>query len=661
MLIGRQLRKFVIELAQSKSRVISILVSHDFWVVFLTALIALLGVCFAEKIPVNNGLGWDGLVYGKLAQEGLGQFTENPLDAYTVRRVLPSIVVHAGLQLGRFSLSDANVIVGFGLLNIFCLTGIAWYWTKIAGLLGIGSRGKWIGFCALILNFAVVKHTSYYPVLTDVPAYAIGCGMLYCYLKRSEKGLFLLTALGAFVWPLLLLQGALLLAFPRSGVGFDEAPEERQPSHHQSRHSNYWIAALLTYYALLTINWSIDHANLPIPGYIDPVRSVLPLSFIVVAVYLFFGLLRLVDLHQMVAETRILVVRDWRRLLTIVALLATVQIVYSLMATIPGQSNGLLYLLRLAIKSVYRPGIFLVGHAVYFGPIVLMIMLLWSEIAETVKRVGFGLSVVVLLSLGQGLDGESRHLIHAFPLIVPFAVLAIERLNWSRGRCLVFALLSAFASKFWFVINSANMETQTNLLEFPLQAYAMNYGVFMNTQTYLIQGFVTAASAALLYGLTRPAAGSAPVSDGAVLPIVWTEKAIVLKAESPRSSRRRYALAVSTSVVLLIAIILPLWAGDILAMGFPPVAGEDVAATTQNRAVTINVLMNDAAPVGQLDLKSVRIERAPAHGQVTLASDAGLVTYRPLPEFTGSDVFLYTVGNDRGQRTMGVVRVTVRR
>ena len=184
-------------------------------IVGATALIVLLGLLIGEKIPINNGLGWDGLIYGTIAKEWPFDLVDFPLDQYALRRILPSFVVHYSLRIAGVSLNDTHVIYGFGLLNVCCLTCVAWLWVRIAQVIEIGRRGRWLGFCGFILNFAVLKHTSYYPVLTDIPAYAIGCAMLLSYLQRSAVGLCLLTAAGAFVWAPLLPQGLILLLFPR--------------------------------------------------------------------------------------------------------------------------------------------------------------------------------------------------------------------------------------------------------------------------------------------------------------------------------------------------------------------------------------------------------------------------------------------------------------
>ena len=620
---------------------------QDRCIVGATALIVLLGLLIGEKIPINNGLGWDGLIYGTIAKEWPFDLVDFPLDQYALRRILPSLVVHYSLRIAGVSLNDTHVIYGFGLLNVCCLTCVAWLWVRIAQVIGIGVRGRWLGFCGFILNFAVLKHTSYYPVLTDIPAYAIGCAMLLSYLQRSAVGLCLLTAAGAFVWAPLLPQGLILLLFPREQA--DDNGSSKSETGQQSDPKNYLIAGFATYYALLAIDWSLNHANLPVYGYIDPVRWALPLSLAVVAIYLFFAILRLVDARQAVRAIETLLVRDWPRLLLVAGFVLALRCAYAYLAPDQGRLSGQLYLLILGVKSVNKPGVFLVGHAVYFGPIVLMAIILWSSVAASIRRVGFGLALAVLLSLVQGLDGESRHLIHALPLIVPFVVQNIEQQNWTSWQYIAFAAIAVVVSKVWFPINGEGMGSSANLLVFPMQRYAMNYGVFMNNATYLIQGALAFVIAIALFRF-----GESPRHLPSASPLDTIKSA--LKSGWVSQGRLRYLYG----AVVLAAIVVPALAIRTMKIEFSPLAGNDVAVTTQNRAIDINVLLNDADPVGQLDLTSVKIEEAPKSGLVTLALDAGIVNYAPNAGFIGQDSFRYTVGNRNGTRSnVGRVKITV--
>jgi hypothetical protein len=625
---------------------------HDRCILGATALIALAGLLIGEKIPINDGLGWDGLIYGTIAKGGPFNLGDFLLDQYALRRILPSLVVHYSLRAAGISLNDTHVVYGFGLLNVACLSCIAWLWVRIARLLGIGVRGRWLGFCGLILNFAVLKNTTYYPVLTDIPAYAIGCGMLLAYLRGSVAGLCLLTAAGAFVWAPLLPQGLVLLLFPREQA--DDIGACKCEAGQRTDLRNYLIAGFATYYALLAIGWSLSHANLPVYGFIDPLKSALPLSLAVVAAYLFFAILRLVDFRQAVRAIETLFLRDWRRLLIVAGGVVVLRFAYGYLAPDQGRLSGQLYLLILGVKSVNKPGVFLVGHAVYFGPIILMAIILWSGIGDSIRRVGFGLSLAVLLSLVQGLDGESRHLIHAFPLIVPFVVQKVERQNWTRWQYVVFGTISLIASKVWLTINSAGMESNANLLEFPWQRYAMNYGVFMTNATYLIQGAIAVVLGIALYrfGEKVPHPGGANVVEA--VRSVW-------KRAGALQGPRRYLFALASSAVMLMAIIVPALAVRAMRIDFAPLAGNDVAVTTQNRSVDISVLLNDMAPVGQLDLTSVKIVEVPKSGSVTLASAAGVVNYVPNPGFIGQDFFKYTISNRDGTRSnAGRVKITIK-
>jgi hypothetical protein len=114
------------------------------------------------------------------------------------------------------------------------------------------------------------------------------------------------------------------------------------------------------------------------------------------------------------------------------------------------------------------------------------------------------------------------------------------------------------------------------------------------------------------------------------------------------------------AILLVLAIALPLWAYRNLKIDFPPIVGDDAVVTTCNQAINVQVLMNDADPIGALDVRTVAIERSGAHGLVTPSPDTGIVTYSPHAGYVGRDVFTYSVRNRDGSRSnIGTVQVTV--
>jgi predicted chitinase len=79
-----------------------------------------------------------------------------------------------------------------------------------------------------------------------------------------------------------------------------------------------------------------------------------------------------------------------------------------------------------------------------------------------------------------------------------------------------------------------------------------------------------------------------------------------------------------------------------------PVAQNDSATTTKNKAVVINVLSNDSDPDGTIDPTSVAIVGSASHGTLSVNPTTGAVTYTPASKFSGPDSFTYKVKDNSG-------------
>lgn len=89
----------------------------------------------------------------------------------------------------------------------------------------------------------------------------------------------------------------------------------------------------------------------------------------------------------------------------------------------------------------------------------------------------------------------------------------------------------------------------------------------------------------------------------------------------------------------------------------PPVAVNDVAATTANSARIISVIANDTDIDGTIAANTVVIAAAPANGAAVPNAD-GTVTYTPAANYVGTDTFTYSV-NDNGGATSNTATVSV--
>ena len=93
-------------------------------------------------------------------------------------------------------------------------------------------------------------------------------------------------------------------------------------------------------------------------------------------------------------------------------------------------------------------------------------------------------------------------------------------------------------------------------------------------------------------------------------------------------------------------------------MNDAPVARDDVASTSEDTAVVVNVLGNDTDVDGVIDPTSVTAS-PPANGTVSVDPVTGEITYTPNPDFSGGDTFDYQVCDDGGACNTATVTITV--
>ena len=86
-----------------------------------------------------------------------------------------------------------------------------------------------------------------------------------------------------------------------------------------------------------------------------------------------------------------------------------------------------------------------------------------------------------------------------------------------------------------------------------------------------------------------------------------------------------------------------------------PIAEDDVASTTEEVTVVVDVLANDSDPDG--DPLSITSASTPETGSAEIVS--GGIAYTPAPGFVGSVTFTYTIGDGRGGSDQAAVTVEV--
>ena len=446
-------------------------------VVMALAALTLFGVlaAFSEKMPFCSGLGFDGIGYAYIAKN-FDQILAGSLrlDLASFNRFLPSLLCRLTLLGLGVSLTDQNIVRFFTVYDVLLLAFGAWLWADLSLRAKFSATSRWLGFVALFCSHAALKYNVFYATLTDVTAMTLGLAMLWAYLRHNEPALVAATLVGCITWPTLLPQGLVLFLFPSRPLDSKPAPV----------HSAGLTAALL----LLAIGrFFIRHEAPP------PEASIPVLGAALEMLYLGLALFHLFNAKALYCARTLRVSLSLPRLvLAAVAILAIPLALWQLTGFRINLANqGEVYLFQAVRLGIKYPGEFLVAHALYFGPWVLLLVSLFPWAAAKAREAGLGFLLVCSLSLVQSLTPLSRQLTAAMPFFVYLLVGTMDNdARFTRRFFILFTALSLLVSKVWlrFIADSADPE---HSFSFPL--YVSSTGCWMSFSFYWMQGLTVLA------------------------------------------------------------------------------------------------------------------------------------------------------------------------
>jgi hypothetical protein len=325
--------------------------------------------------------------------------------------------------------------------------------------------------------------------------------------------LFIATMLGAFVWPTILLQGVLLLIFFRREAAGDGISGERSVL----RKLAVIISFLIASFALLFILY-LDHIGFAV---ILPLfRPAFYLSLAVVFLYLFWGMKTLLQTSELLnIKHMFLWFVNWRTALSMVPvalLIVLVKLSQHALTSPQGFDFSVTnYLYVTFWLSILYPGVSLVSHAMFFGPVVILLLFLWSDVCRMINRYGPGLSMCAICCLILSLDAESRHMINFMPMFVVLVAKASDALRWGWKQPALLAVMSLLMSKAWLAIGPMKMGGDAATVLFANQRLFMNVGA-MSLQNYVIEGLVILLAGLIVYFacLRNSRGDSLPIRSG---------------------------------------------------------------------------------------------------------------------------------------------------
>ena len=143
----------------------------------------------------------------------------------------------------------------------------------------------------------------------------------------------------------------------------------------------------------------------------------------------------------------------------------------------------------------------IVSLAVFWGPLVLLLLLYWKAFCIEARKLGPGFIAIIGLNLILAMNGEPRGSTLGWPFFVLGLVLALEKSSTKTSFKYTLGILTILFAQFWMKLTWVPWSSQDfqGLLKFPKQLYFMHYGLWMSWWSYSIQLVVLILSAVWLH------------------------------------------------------------------------------------------------------------------------------------------------------------------
>lgn len=448
-----------------------------------------------ELIAVDNGCGWDGSFYADLVFKNDYYLHGKVLDSYRVQRIIPSTIIHYALKVFQMPPVIPNTVYMFSLYHVWLLALCGLLWAMLARRLNYTVTGRWLGFALLFLNFAIAKYAYYYPPLTDPSAFFLGLWALYCYMADTSLSRYTLlgiSALGFFTWPTAAYISIVLFLFPRSGgsmeteSGLQNIPLPRLQKIMMIGASTLVIIGLLMFTFINRVTF---------PG-TDPLTEmfIYPGAALLIMVVCFTAYHTAVILPAMIGFGFIRQKDWWIRFGITVLCLGTLWTIKNNLQNpdAPAPMNAALFVGGSFTAAVSKPLLGIIAGVVYYGPVIILAMVLLPQILKICTELGTAFLWVFTISITLcGLMTESRQWINLLPFIVLAVIQTLERYALHKFFVAALLFIGIGFSKLWMSLNFEGMHDYVyqggSRFTFPLQRYFMNQGPYMSMESYLYQ------------------------------------------------------------------------------------------------------------------------------------------------------------------------------
>lgn len=371
---------------------------------------------------------------------------ESGYNLVQLTRILPFALLN--LSFSTFHIAKDNIGLQNGMIIwqvIYLAIAIYWYF-RITKKLRLKPTIITLGFILLFGNFAWLKAIWYHPFSPDAMAFALGMGQVNYFLRYEKFKLGMVSILGAFVSPLLLISGLLMLFLPG----------DKLPLHEGKRPKSLFPAAMALIIPLVfaVLGWTLGEWYQA--GFLTQLFHIGALLFIPVLI-IYAAKQSSIDWDLALVQLKKRTKSD-RLSKGIMALVGILLILILLSGK--NETLGLFSLIRESAEGMMRfPADFILSNSLHWGLLgVLTLIYLYRFLQEMGK---LGWSVVIIFGIGLlfSLFFKATTFAAWIPLWALVLVKAMKRYRWSLKDQIILGAMALFFSLAWLPLNSEALES----------------------------------------------------------------------------------------------------------------------------------------------------------------------------------------------------------
>ena len=449
-----------------------------------------------EKIPLNDGAGYDGAFYYNVAQNFSKDFFSAGYDRFRIFRIFPFFLINLFFLLFNIEATHANLMTSMYVLHFLNLAVQLIFFFKLVQLSAWKKTTTALIFGCFFFNYFVLKNCGYEIFQTDAFANTIFLVSFYFLQRQKFLQAISISFLGILTWPTVTYTIWLLYFFK------DPFPQEAPRLKFHTGKTLSVAIPLLSAGAVALLY--ILH-KLPLLESMLFIPSSVPLLFTsVVAWGVFLSIIFShcdYRFHSPLTYIREFVRQSpWKKLAFVAIPFVAVNLYLRAHTNDEFYFSEVAFILQMFLRPLKYPLITPVAHVCYFGILPLLVVFFFRDFSKEIFNRSPGYALAFLAFLFFAIDSEARHVIPLLPLILVPLGCVLDKAKLSAKAVVALLATQILLSHFFVPINVAGIgdSFENNDYYGLAQLYYMNFGPWMSFEFYIVWALIVIIAAALV-------------------------------------------------------------------------------------------------------------------------------------------------------------------